>query len=146
MLFIYIILRNIPPLGSLVRARGSTHTYDVYRFWWLNANLEDLEGEDEDGAGGDVGAHLTVAVRDLAGDGELPLVTLLHHLHRLGPARDHLVGSEGGGLAAGVRGVELLAVDGGAAVVARAGGVCLGAGAALEVRDQRVGAFPTQQN
>ena len=57
----------------------------------LHANLEDLEGEDKHRAGRDVGAHLAVAVRDLRGNGELPLAPLRHYLHRLRPARDDLI-------------------------------------------------------
>ena len=107
-------------LGTSLPPRGfRSRSFVTLR---LGTDLDDLEGEDEDGAWGDVGAHLPVAVRNLARDHELPFVAFLHHLHRFGPAGDDLVGRELDGLAALVGRVELLSVDRGAAVVAGARG------------------------
>ena len=59
-----------------------------------------------------------VRERELGRDVELPLVALLHDLHRLGPSLDDLVRRERRGLAALVRAVELGTVDRRTAVVA----------------------------
>ena len=55
----------------------------------------------------DLGRAATVAVGQVRGNVELPLVALDHQLHRLGPALDDLIGRKGGGRAAVVRRVEL---------------------------------------
>mmetsp|Transcript_127233 Transcript_127233/g.407190 ORF Transcript_127233/g.407190 Transcript_127233/m.407190 type:complete len:242 (+) Transcript_127233:174-899(+) len=70
-------------------------------------DLQDLHPEDEDIATHDLRRGAAVAVAEVARDVHLPLVALHHQLHGLGPARDHLVRSEGRGVAPLVRRVKL---------------------------------------
>mmetsp|Transcript_2447 Transcript_2447/g.7538 ORF Transcript_2447/g.7538 Transcript_2447/m.7538 type:complete len:230 (+) Transcript_2447:282-971(+) len=76
--------------------------------WTLN--LENLHGEDEAVARSDVAALAAVAVCELGGDVELPLVAGHHELHRLCPTRDHAGRRERGWIAARVRAVKGLAL------------------------------------
>ena len=81
----------------------------------------------------------TLAIRDVRGADKASLTAHLHHLHTLGPARDHAVKGELGGLTALVRAVEHLAVDEGAAIVDLhlVGGLGALAGACLDVAEDQ---------
>merc|ERR1712139_233047 len=70
-------------------------------------DLDDLDREDEAIAAANLRRAATVAVGEVGGDVELPLVALDHDLHRLSPALDDLVRGEGRRRAAVVRRVEL---------------------------------------
>jgi len=84
------------------------------------ADLEQLEFEDEQRARLDELSALAVAVGKLAGHIELPLVALLHELHRLRPPTDDLIRCKGCRAPALVRRVKLLARHDSTAVVALA--------------------------
>jgi hypothetical protein len=59
---------------------------------------------------GGIAAGAALAVGHRGGQVMLRLAARLHHLHRLGPAGDHPVEREFGGLAALVRAVEFAAI------------------------------------
>ncbi len=83
----------------------------------LADDAEELDLEDEGGVRADVAASATGAVGEIRGDVELELVANSHKLESLSPATDDLGDAEGSRGVALVRGIELLAVDEGAAVV-----------------------------
>ena len=93
-------------------------------------HLNKLHDEDKGGVGRDSAGGTAGAVGDVGGEGDLPPIALAHQLEGLGPALDNLIGGEVDGGAAGVGGVEYLAGDELALVVAGAGGSELGAGGA----------------
>ena len=98
-------------------------------------DLDKVELEHKDGSSRDHPPGSAVPVSKLGGNVKLPGVPLLHDLHGLGPPLDDLVRREGGGGAALVGRVELLAGDEGSGVVALAGSGDeggLSGGAALE--------------
>merc|ERR1712072_1617689 len=53
-------------------------------------DLEDLHAEDEGRTPRDLGRAAALAIGQVAGDVHLPLVSLHHQLHGLGPSLDHL--------------------------------------------------------
>src|ERR1700746_258670 len=81
------------------------------------ADREQFYFEDQGGSGADVCAGAAIAVGEVGGDEELPLRSDWHQLQRFGPALDHAVHGEAGGLSALVGAVEFFAVDQGAAIV-----------------------------
>ena len=88
--------------------------------WALLFDTEELELELEHGVRWDRWRSPPASVGKLGWDGELPFVSSLHELKRLGPPFDDLVGRKGGGLPTRVRAVEFGPVEQRAAVVALA--------------------------
>src|SRR5258705_9409597 len=72
---------------------------------FLRADAEELDVEDERGAAGDGRRVSVVAVSDVRRADQAGFLADLHLLDALGPALDHLVQAEFGGLPALVRGV-----------------------------------------
>mmetsp|Transcript_62885 Transcript_62885/g.124211 ORF Transcript_62885/g.124211 Transcript_62885/m.124211 type:complete len:213 (-) Transcript_62885:78-716(-) len=105
--------RNLGGILQVRRSRGAQHSIASSLSNLLLGgghlapfDFEDLNREDEAVAATDLGRAATVAISEVRGDVELPLVALNHELHRLRPPFDDLVGRKSRRSAAGVTAIE----------------------------------------
>jgi len=98
-----LLLRRLPPFGSGVRFAG--------------ADAQQFDLKDESAVGSDLASRTVFSVGQGGGDVQLPFISFMHQLQRLGPAFDNTADTKIGRLSSGVRAIELGSVDQGATIV-----------------------------